>query len=89
MLFQLLCDTIYDVLTGLLFWLEIPNLDAIEELQYICDLAISNGIGIFKFFVPDSVIIFGFFYVLTCEGVLAAYKVIMFILRKIPMLGIN
>lgn len=85
----MLFDTMYQILTTLLFWVEIPSLDGINDLEYVIVMALENGFGIFNLFIDVDVVAVGLGIAITVTGSKYVYDFVMWILKKIPMLGIN
>lgn len=89
MLFELLCNTIYDIITNLFMWVEIPQLDGMNALREIYNMAISNGIGIFNFFIDGKFIGTCCGLVIAVEAFIQLYYFVMWLLKKIPMIGVK
>lgn len=89
MLFELFCDVIYDIITGMLFWLEFPVIESFDDLELIFELAVTNGVGIFNFFVGGSTVGLLFEIWVSMYALLRIYDLVMWLLKKIPMLGIK
>lgn len=89
MLFELLCDTIYDVITALLQWVNIPKLEAMDDVVSVVNMAIDNGMGFFKLFIDVDVVGFGLAVVIIINSAKYIWAMVMWILRKIPMLGMS
>lgn len=89
MLWEILLNSILEIFSFLLGWIEIPSIDSIDDIINVVQLAVDNGFGIFSFFIDKNLcgtllgIAMG-----VCLGD-ALYKFIMFMLRKIPILGIK
>lgn len=76
-------DTIFSVI-------DLPVVPAglIQAVNYIFGY-MRQGMGIVNFFVPLSAISAAIDLFLAVWGVMHGYKVVMWVLRKIPMLGIK
>lgn len=89
MLFELLCNTVYDVITTLLGWLDIPKLQAIDDVETVVTMAVENGMGFFKLFIDVDVVAFGLAAVIVLNAAKYIWSLVMWILKKIPMLGVS
>lgn len=86
------------LVTGFFGWIFSPILDVLNfpavpaELQSIIDTLfhyMSDGMGIFNFFCPLSMIRPALAVLVAVWAVEHGYHVLMWVLRKFPMLGIN
>lgn len=89
MLFELLCNTIYDIITSLFFWVSIPQFDSMNAMREIYIMAVTNGVGIFTFFIDGKLVGTGCGLVIAVEGFIQVYYFVMWLLKKIPMLGVK
>lgn len=91
MIVQWFADMFYKVLTALLGFINLPemNTELVDSIFYHVDLIIENGFVLFKFFIPDYVIRVCFPAVGIILGFKYGYYFVMWILKKIPAVGIN
>lgn len=89
MLFELLCDTIYNIITTLLQWVDIPKLEAMDDVTSVVNMAVDNGMGFFKLFIDVDVVGFGLAVVIVINSAKYIWALVMWILKKIPMIGIS
>ena len=83
MIWQILLDAIYQIISTLLSWVSIPPLPAADELQLIIFDFIHNGVGILGFFVNLNLL--GTFLGLwmAVKALMITYSMIMWVLNKI------
>lgn len=90
MLFEKLMDAFYSIITALLSWVNIPSFTG--DIDYISDviaMLVEMGSGILNFFVPSWATLSSFTIFLVSNAFLYGYYLVMWILKKIPMLGIK
>lgn len=91
MIVQWFADMFYKVLTGLLGWINIPSMsdDILNSINEFVDMIVVNGTQFFVFFIPSSVRKVGIPLVLIIIAFKYGYYFIMWILKKIPMAGVE
>lgn len=90
MIIKLLIDLIYTVISVLTLPINIPDLPS-EVSTYIATAVeyIGTGLGILNNYTHLSYLLTLFGVVLAVDVGLALYKLVMFIIKKIPMLNIS
>lgn len=91
MIIQWFADMFYKVLTGMLNWINLPNLpeSLLSSILDYIDMFSETAYGLFRFFVPYNVIKVGIPIVLVVVAFNYGYYFVMWILKKIPVAGIN
>ncbi len=70
-------------------WINIPSFENFDTIQYILTMMFENAESFITFFIPWNVITIGFpilIFIIMFEDI---YYLVMWILKKIPMLGIE
>lgn len=90
MIIKLLIDLIYTVLSVLTMPINIPDLPS-EVSSYVSTLIeyVGTGLGILSNYCHLNYLLTLFGIVIAVEVGVMLYKIVMFILKKIPMLGIS
>lgn len=90
MIIQWFADMFYKIFTGLLNWINLPSLpsDFYSIPDYV-NLIIENGASILNFFLPSHVFKVCFPIFLAITGFKYGYYLVMWILKKIPAVGIS
>lgn len=90
MIVELVFDLIYAVLSVLTLSLKLPSMPVkvVEIIATAMDY-ITSGIAIVSAYVDMSYLLMLFGVIFAIEVALLAYHIIMWILRKIPILGIE
>lgn len=83
MIWQILLDSVYQIITGLLSFINIPSLPAVDDLNRILSQFITDGAGILGFFVSFDLLgsLLGLW--LSVYGLKVFYNFVMFILGKL------
>lgn len=89
MILQWFANTFKEIVFALLGWVNIPSPDFFNEIISVVDMAISNGMSLLVFFIPSYVIQSSITIFLVLETFKYGYFLVMWILRKIPAVGIN
>lgn len=90
MILQWFAEMFYKLFTALLSWINLPSIaDNLDDVQELFDMIVSNGAAIYRFFVPGSVISVGCVLFLSITGFKYGYYLVLWILKKIPAVGIN
>lgn len=91
MIVQWFADMFYKILTSLLGWINLPHLpdDVINTIGEYSTLVLDGGFALFYFFVPHNVIKYGIPILLIITAFKYGYFFVMWILKKIPMVGIE
>lgn len=89
MIIELLLDAIYNILS-LLFVFKLPALpaDVTGYIENIFDYMVT-GAGILANYTPLGYLMILFGVILAIDAGLVIYNLVMWIIRKIPMLGIS
>lgn len=89
MIIEMLLDAIYNILR-LLFVFELPQLpeDVLSYINTIFDYMVT-GAGILANYTPLGYLMILFGVILAIDAGLLIYHLVMWIIRKIPMLGIS
>jgi len=91
MIVQWFADMMYKILTGLFGWINIPNFDddIINSIYSVIDMIGQNGYALFDFIVPPVVTDVGLPILLVIVAFKYGYYFIIWILKKIPAVGIQ
>lgn len=90
MILQWFAEMIYKIMTGLLGWINLPQMsDDFRKIFDYIDLIVSNGTSIANFFIPHNIFTVGFPILIAIIGFKYGYYLVMWILKKIPMASIN
>lgn len=90
MILQWFADMFYKLLTGLLSWIHLPAMsDDFRNVFNYIDMIVSNGAAIVNFFIPHNIFTIGFPILIAIIGFKYGYYLVMWILKKIPAVGIN
>lgn len=91
MIIETLCNALYGFVTVLLSWINIPLLDDsfLSSVTTVLNLAFDNAKGIITLFLPWQLVRIGIPIVLIMSVVRYGYPLVMWVLRKIPMLNIS
>lgn len=90
MIIEKLLDVVYSIFSTLLSAITFPTLP--DEVYTYLDNAMSyiqGGVGIIANFVPIDYLLILFFFVLNMELAFLAYRLIMWIIRKVPFISIS
>ena len=90
MILQWFADMFYKIMTSLLDWIELPGLS--DDLVNVFDELFNfflMGAHLFNFFIPSSVYKVMLPIAVGLVGIKYAYFLIMWMLKKIPMAGVN
>ena len=90
MIVKLLFDIIYALLSVLTLGFSLPGMPVkvVEIFAIVLDY-ITSGIAIVSAYVDFDYLLVLFGIIVAVDTVVISYKVIMWIIRKIPLLGIN
>ena len=91
MIVQWFAQMMYKIVTSLLGWINLPHLpeDIDSSLVSFFTLIGDNAQFIFSYFIPGIVIKVGIPIVLIVTAFKYGYYFVMWILKKIPMIGIS
>lgn len=90
MILQWFAELFYKLFTGLLSWINLPSIENyLDEVQEVMDMIVNNGSAIFRYFVPSPVIKVGLVLFFAISGFKYGYYLVLWILKKIPAVGIN
>lgn len=90
MIIKLLIDLIYTVVSVLTAPINIPDLPSdVNSFISTAIEYIGTGLGILSNYTNLSYLLVLFGVIIAIDVGLALYKLVMFIIKKIPMLGIN
>lgn len=91
MIFEIFCDAFYKIVTALLGWVNLPSFpeDHIYDVYELLSSAITSGAGLLFFFCDRTVIKICLSLSLAMVSAEFLYFVVMWILKKIPMLSIK
>lgn len=91
MIIERLCNLFQSIIFGLLSWIDIPHIDTSvqESISNYLFLFFGNGQALFNFFVPRNLVTVGLPILLVISGFKYGYYFVMWVLKKIPMLGIE
>lgn len=86
-----LLNVIYRILSAILSPFHVPGFDpdSLDNVSYVIDLIFESCESFIGLFLPWGLIITALKIVLIVIGLVEGYKLVMWILRKIPMLGIQ
>lgn len=90
MILQWFADMFYKLFNGLLGWIHIPKFtdEQLDPLMQFFDY-LESGMQIFRFFIPKTIYMSALVILLAIVGFKYGYYLIMWILKKIPAVGIN
>ena len=90
MFIESLCNLVYTVITALLNWVNIPDFPENMINAFASGLEIVyNGMSLLVYFLPRNVWQYGIKILLAIIAFEYLYYIIMWILKKIPVLGIE
>lgn len=91
MILQWFAESFYNIFTKLLGWLTLPKIDdnVVSSIEDYISLIVEYGESIFTFFVPSYIYKSALILLLAIVGFKYGYYLVMWILKKIPMVGIN
>lgn len=91
MIIESLCNAIYNVISALFSGFNIPTLEPefLDSVTSIVNLALTNAQSIISLFIPWRIVEIGVPVVVFIMGIRISYPMVMWIVRKIPMLGIS
>lgn len=91
MIVQWFAEMFYKILTSLLGWINLPHLpdDVINTINEYAALIFEGGFALFYFFVPHNIVTYGIPILLIITAFKYGYFFVMWILKKIPMVGIE
>lgn len=82
-------DLFYFVFDTLLGWIKLPVFDDIEAVNEVINLMVTNGAGLVKFFFNPFVFKVILTMLVALEVVDTIYWIVMWILKKIPVAGVQ
>lgn len=91
MIIQWFAEMFFKIITSLLNWVNLPHLDSnvLDTLLYYLDRIVGSGISMFCFFVPQNIYRICFPLVMIVTAFKYGYFFVMWILKKIPMAGVQ
>lgn len=90
MIIVFFAEMFYQIFDLLLGWLKLPALpDDVSAIADYIEMVLQNGVGLVLFFIPKSTITTSLNIILLIEASITIYYLVMWILKKIPMVGIN
>ena len=90
MILQWLAELFYALFDLLLGWIHISPLpDDVGAIADYIGMIITNGGGIAAFFIPMSTGKVCMIIILSFMGIIDAYYIVMWIMKKIPMAGVS
>lgn len=91
MIIQWFAEMFFKIITSLLNWVNLPHLDSnvLDTLLYYLDSIVGSGISMFCFFVPQNIYRICFPLVMIVTAFKYGYFFVMWILKKIPMAGVQ
>lgn len=91
MIVQWFAEMFYKVITGMLGWINLPNLpgEIYESFGEFIAMIGNNGMALFYFFIPNVLSKVGIPLVLAIMSFKYGYYFVMFILKKIPGFSIS
>lgn len=78
--------TVFDVLLG---WINLPLIEDLNAITEYMDIMITNGAGLVKFFFGNTVFNVCLSMLVALNIVDTIYWIVMWILKKIPMAGMD
>lgn len=84
-----LLNIIYNILSAIFANFNIPKIDNIEDITYTIELIFDYGVSYIGFLFSWKVVKLCFFIIAAIIAAYYIYVLVMWILRKIPMLGIS
>lgn len=86
-----LLNAVYSILSALLSPFHVPGFDSdtLDNVTYVIDMIFGSCESFIGLFLPWGLIKTALTIVLIVIGLVEGYKLVMWILRKIPMLGIQ
>ena len=90
MIIMRLCDLFYNIITTLLSWVNVPSLsdDTLYDIEMFTDV-LCSGANLIRYFIPTNIFHVGLPIFLFLLGFEYLYYLIMWILKKIPVVGIE
>lgn len=91
MFIQWLCDLLYKIWGSLFDWVEIPQFSdtLINDINAYIDLILISGRGIVSFFIPTTVFDILLGIVIAIITIKYTYFVVMWIIKKIPVVAMQ
>lgn len=91
MIVQWFAEMFYKILTSLLDWINLPHLpdDVLSSINEMSVLISEGACSLFYFFVPHNIVTVGIPILLIITAFKYGYFFVMWILKKIPMVGIE
>lgn len=91
MIIQWFAEMFYKVITSLLNWIHLPNIDSsvMNGVNEYVDVIFGSGISMFNFFVPQNVYKVCIPIVLVITAFKYGYFFVMWIIKKIPMASVQ
>ncbi len=90
MIFEAILNALLTVLKALFGWINIPGIgEEFDSAMQFIDVLFSNAQQLINLFLPWDIVRFGIPVIIIVKNFDHIYDFIMWILRKIPMLGIE
>lgn len=91
MIFVTLANALFKVFSTLLSFINIPGFpeELTSKFGAFCDLFINNGMSLLTFLIPAPIIRIGFPLIIVLIFSEQLYALVMWIVKKIPMLGMQ
>lgn len=91
MIVQWFSDMFYKIMTGLLSWVNLPEFpsDVVESISGYMTMILQNGFSIYEFFVPSMVTHICIPILIGLSLFEYGYYIVMWVLKKIPAVGIH
>ncbi len=91
MIVQWFAEMFFKVITSLLNWVNLPNLDSniVDTLQEYILGFLESGLPMIQFFIPSNIYKICIPIVLVITAFKYGYFFVMWILKKIPMAGVS
>ncbi len=91
MLIQWFCDLLFRIWDGLFSWVNIPKFDdaLINDINLYIDTILVNGRGLVSFFVPTKIFDTLLIILLGIISIKYTYFVVLWIIKKIPVAGMQ
>lgn len=91
MLIQWLCDLLYRIWNTIFGWVEIPQFSEtlLNDINSYIDMILLTGRGIVSFFIPTTVFDILLGIVIAIITIKYTYFVVMWIIKKIPVVAMQ
>ena len=91
MILESICDLFIKFFTGLLKFINIPQIpaDVLSQVNSTIDTIIERGAELLDLFIPFNIAKVLLLIVLAIEAGVEIYHFVMWVIRKIPMAGIS